>query len=357
MGRQHAHTRDFEFNPMGTDGFAFVEFAAPDPNQLRTLFHALGFRRVGHHISKPLYWYQQGNIRFLISEETNGFSSNFKNVHGPSACAMGFTVNNAKKALNYAKRHHADPCQRRTLELQIPAIYGIGDSLLYLVDEQGRQSIFNDYFEADTEDATGSTGLLEIDHLTHNVHQGHMDQWANFYEDIFNFHQIRYFDIKGKATGLVSRAMTSPCGKIRIPINESTDKNSQIEEYLQEYNGEGIQHIALTTKNIYRTVEQLKSNGIQFLDVPDTYYEMLEDRLPQHGEDIEQLQKHKILVDGATEDGEHRLLLQIFTDTVIGPIFFEIIQRKGDEGFGEGNFQALFESIERDQIERGVLKV
>jgi 4-hydroxyphenylpyruvate dioxygenase len=197
-------------------------------------------------------------------------------------------------------------------------------------------------------------GLLQIDHLTHNVHNGQMDVWAGFYERLFNFKEIRYFDIHGKATGLKSRAMTSPCGKIRIPINEPSDEKSQIQEYLDLYHGEGIQHIALTSADIYRSIEQLRSNGIELMDVPDTYYEKVDQRLPGHGEDLDELRRHRILIDGDPVHGKG-LLLQIFTQTVIGPIFFEIIQRKGNDGFGEGNFRALFESIERDQIKRGVV--
>lgn len=352
---QQAHSRDFDANPMGTQGFSFVEFCSPKSSELSDLFRALGFRLIGHHSSKPLHWFQQGNIHFLISEEHAGFSQNFFQLHGPSACAMGFKVKNAKSALEYANLHNARPCHERMLELQIPAIYGIGDSLLYLVDKHGEESIFDRNFRIDPYDDTRETGLMEIDHLTHNVHRGHMDQWANYYEELFNFREIRYFDIQGKSTGLISRAMVSPCGNIRIPINESTDEDSQIEEYLRDYHGEGIQHIALSSNDIYETIDKLRANGISFMQVPDTYYEQLEQRLPEHGESIERLQKNRILLDGHMKSGSYRLLLQIFTNTVIGPIFFEIIQRKGDQGFGEGNFQALFESIEQDQIRRGVL--
>jgi 4-hydroxyphenylpyruvate dioxygenase len=197
-------------------------------------------------------------------------------------------------------------------------------------------------------------GLLHIDHLTHNVMRGNMDKWAGFYEKLFNFREIRYFDIEGKKTGLLSRAMTSPCGKIRIPINESQDDKSQIEEYLREYRGEGIQHIALGTSDILRTVDVLREQGVQFQDTPDTYYEGVDKRVGRHGENIEELSKRRVLIDGNPEKGEG-LLLQIFTQNVIGPIFFEIIQRKGNDGFGEGNFKALFESIELDQMRRGVL--
>ena len=356
MSAQTAHKRDFSYNPMATLGFSFIEFSSPEPERLKQLFHQLGFHCIGQHVSRPLYWIEQGNIRFLLSGEEHGFSYDFQTVHGPCACAMAFRVADAAKAMDYASHHGAIPCRKRMLELQLPAIYGIGDSLLYLVDKVGEHAIYGNYFFPEDGDRCEAAGLNEIDHLTHNVYRGHMNKWATYYEYIFNFHEIRYFDIKGLKTGLVSRAMTSPCGNIRIPINESTDDDSQIEEYLREYHGEGIQHIALHTDDIYQTVEKLRANGIRFMDVPDSYYELLEQRLPDCGEDIERLQRNKILVDGTQEDGENKLLLQIFTETVIGPIFFEIIQRKGDDGFGEGNFQALFDSIERDQIRRGVIK-
>jgi 4-hydroxyphenylpyruvate dioxygenase len=272
---------------------------------------------------------------------------------------MAFRVQHAAEAYDRALKLGARPFHGRIgpMELNIPAIHGIGDSLIYLVDRYGDRTIYDvDFVPVAGSDSTPrGVGLTEIDHLTHNVHRGRMDLWAGFYEKLFNFREIRYFDIEGKLTGLKSRAMTSPCGKIRIPINESADDKSQIEEYLQAYKGEGIQHIALATSDIYETVEALRRNDVSFMDVPDTYYEAVDERLPGHGEPLERLRKNRILIDGApTPEGGR--LLQIFTTTVIGPIFFEIIQRKGDEGFGEGNFRALFESIERDQIQRGVLK-
>ena len=357
MAASISRDRDFQYNPMGCKGFSFVEFVSSEPEKLTELFTQLGFHYLGKHTHKPLHWYQQGNIKFLVSQGDERFSHNFSKAHGPSACAMGFQVESTHQALKYAKKHRARICRKRLLELQVGAIFGIGDSLLYLVDEQAEHALFDKYLDTNKSASQTSAGLMEIDHLTHNVYRGHMDDWANFYESIFNFHEIRFFDIRGVVTGLVSRALTSPCGNIRIPINESTDDQSQIEEYLQEYHGEGIQHIALHTDDIYSTVNNLRNNGIDFMDVPDTYYDMLEERLPGHGEPIDQLRDLKILVDGHKEEGEWKLLLQIFTKNVIGPIFFEIIQRKGDQGFGEGNFQALFESIERDQIERGVVKL
>lgn len=347
-------------NPMGTDGFEFVEFAAADPAPLSALFEQLGFTLIARHRSKNVLLFRQGDINFILNSEPQSHASDFCALHGPSANAMAFRVKNVAQALEYARSRGAaifDSGKVGPMELNIPAIEGIGGSLLYLVDRYGRNgSIYDidfEYMPGAPRNPQGA-GLQYIDHLTHNVYRGHMDQWAEFYTRLFNFREIRYFDIEGKLTGLKSRAMTSPCGKIRIPINESSDDKSQIHEYLEQHHGEGIQHIALSASDIYHTVEFLKGREVGFMDVPDTYYDMLEKRLPGHGENVARLQKNRILIDGApTQDGG--LLLQIFTKTVIGPIFFEIIQRKGDEGFGEGNFRALFESIERDQIQRGVL--
>ncbi len=344
-------------NPMGTDGFEFVEYAAPDVAQLKRLFEQLGFAAVARHRSKDVTLYRQGEVNFIVNAEPDSFAQAFARVHGPSVCAMAFRVKDAGAALRRAQSLGARPVTGRVgpMELNIPAIEGIGTSLIYLVDRYGDRTIYDVDFVPvpGAEAAPRGAGLTYIDHLTHNVHRGRMDLWAEFYERLFNFREIRYFDIEGKLTGLKSRAMTSPCGKIRIPINESADDKSQIEEYLRAYRGEGIQHIALGAADIYRTVEALRGGGVTFMDVPETYYDMVEGRLPGHGEDLPRLRKNRLLIDGSPGGG---LLLQIFTKTVIGPIFFEIIQRKGDEGFGEGNFRALFESIERDQIARGVIQ-
>jgi 4-hydroxyphenylpyruvate dioxygenase len=347
-------------NPMGTDGFEFVEYAAPDPQLLRSLFERLGFPVVARHRSKNVTLHSQGDINFVINAEPGSFGQQFAKLHGPSVCAMAFRVNDAAAAFERAISLGAEPHRGSVgpMELNIPAIKGIGDSLIYLVDRYGeRGTIYDVDFEylPGVERQPKGVGLTYIDHLTHNVHRGRMDEWAEFYERLFNFREIRYFDIEGKLTGLKSKAMTSPCGKIRIPINESTDDKSQIQEYLSAYHGEGIQHIALGTDGIYETVEALKLKGVPFQTVPDTYYEQVDTRLPGHGEDLGRLAADRILIDGAPTKGGG-LLLQIFTQTVIGPIFFEIIQRRGNEGFGEGNFRALFESIELDQIRRGVLK-
>ena len=344
-------------NPMGTDGFEFVEYTAPDAHQLRTLFERLGFPVVARHRSKNVTLHRQGDINFIINAEPDSFGQAFARTHGPSACAMAFRVKDAALAYRRALELGAKPgpATAGPMELNIPSIEGIGGSLVYLVDRYGDRSIYDVDFRPVTPGAKVETAGLEcIDHLTHNVMRGRMNTWAGFYARLFNFREIRYFDIEGKKTGLLSRAMTSPCGKIRIPINESQDDKSQIEEYLREYHGEGIQHIALSSPDIYRTVDVLRGQGVAFQDTPDTYYEGVAARVPGHREQLDELQRRHILIDGNPQKNEG-VLLQIFTQNVIGPIFFEIIQRKGNEGFGEGNFRALFESIEADQIRRGVV--
>ena len=355
--RAHTHEPDDPINPMGTDGFEFVEYTAPDPVQLARLFEQMGFTAVARHKSKNVTLYKQGDVNFILNAEADSFAQSFARVHGPSVCAMAFRVKNAAKAFKRALSLGAEagPTTAGPMELNIPSIRGIGGSLIYLVDRYGpRGTIYDIDFES-TGDSGPGAGLAFVDHLTHNVHRGRMDPWAQFYTRLFNFREIKYFDIEGKLTGLKSRAMTSPCGKIRIPINESSDDKSQIAEYLEAYKGEGIQHIALATGDMYATVDLLRKSGVEFQDSPDTYYEGIDNRLPGHGEPLDALKARRILIDGAPAEGGG-ILLQIFTKTVIGPIFFEIIQRKGNEGFGEGNFRALFESIELDQIRRGVLK-
>jgi len=347
-------------NPMGTDGFEFIEYTAPDTAELGRLFLSMGFTAVAKHRSKDVTLYRQGDVNFIVNAEPASFAQGFARVHGPSICAIAFRVKNSAQAYKRALSLGAWGVEGRVgpMELNIPAIKGIGDSLIYLVDRYGpKGTIYDvdfDYLPGIDPKPRG-VGLTYIDHLTHNVHRGRMAEWAEFYERLFNFREIKYFDIEGKLTGLKSKAMTSPCGKIRIPINESSDDKSQIAEYLNAYHGEGIQHVALGSDDIYASVEALRGMGTPFQDTIETYYEGIDRRLPGHGEDLARLKRNRILIDGAPTEGGGRLL-QIFTNTVIGPIFFEIIQRKGDEGFGEGNFRALFESIELDQIRRGVLK-
>jgi 4-hydroxyphenylpyruvate dioxygenase len=347
---------DSHDNPMGTDGFEFVEYTAPDPQLLRSLFERLGFPVVARHRSKDVTLHRQGDINFIVNAEAQSFAQAFARAHGPSACAMAFRVRDAARAYARALELGARPGPQSAgpMELNIPCIEGIGGSLIYLVDRYGEHSIYDVDFRPVAAAVPAEAGLTLIDHLTHNVGRGRMDLWAGFYQRLFNFREIRYFDIEGKLTGLLSRAMTSPCGKIRIPINESQDDKSQIEEYLREYHGEGIQHIALATDDIYHTVDVLRAGGVSFQDTPDSYYDAVAARVPGHRESLEALRARRILIDGNPQKGEG-VLLQIFTRNVIGPIFFEIIQRKGNEGFGEGNFRALFESIEQDQIRRGVV--
>lgn len=351
-------------NPMGTDGFEFVEYASTEPERLEALFAMLGFRPVARHRSKKVTLWRQGEVNFVVNAEPGSFAHRFAEAHGPSACAMAFRVVDAAHAYRRALSLGAKPAETRAgpMELNIPAIEGIGGSKLYFVDRYGaRGSIWDVDFvwEDERDPKPDGVGLFHIDHLTHNVRRGNMDVWAEWYRRLFNFREIRFFAIEGKLTGLLSRAMVSPCGRIRIPINESADDQSQIEEFLRQYRGEGIQHVALGARDIFAAVARLRERGLAFMpSPPDTYYEKVDARVPGHGVDVERLRRLGILIDGegVVGGGQTRVLLQIFTTTVIGPIFFEIIERRGDEGFGEGNFRALFESIEEDQIRRGVLQ-
>jgi 4-hydroxyphenylpyruvate dioxygenase len=354
-------------NPMGTDGFEFIEYAAPDPVAMGQLFVAMGFKPIARHRHKNVLLYRQGEINFIINAEPDSFAQRFARLHGPSICAIAFRVESARlayeRAVGLGAWGYAGTAGPG--ELNIPAIKGIGDSLIYFVDrwrgKHGAQEgqIGNiGFFDVDFEPLPGATltpegsGLTYIDHLTHNVHRGRMGEWADFYERLFNFREIRYFDIEGQVTGVKSKAMTSPCGKIRIPINEEgNEKAGQIQEYLDRYHGEGIQHIALGARDLLVTVDALRAQGVRLLDTPDTYYELVDRRIPGHGESLAALRDRRVLVDGKAG----ALLLQIFSENQLGPIFFEFIQRKGDQGFGEGNFKALFESIELDQMRRGVL--
>ncbi len=348
-------------NPIGTDGFEFVEFTGPQPEELARYFEQIGFTAIGKHRSKNVLHYKQADINFILNMEPSGQAADFRQAHGPSANAMAFRVKDAKHAFAEAVKRGAKPVTSPVGpgELDIPAIEGIGGAYIYLVDRYGADTIYDVDFEPTGADWTkNAIGLTYLDHLTHNVFRGNMKTWADFYERIFNFREIRYFDIEGKVTGLFSKAMTSPDGKIRIPLNESKGeegKVDQIEEYLQRYRGEGIQHLAFGTDNLYAVVDRLKERGVALQDTIEAYFDLIDKRLPGHGESVEELRKRRILIDGAPSEGQG-LLLQIFGKDAIGPIFFEFIQRKGNEGFGEGNFKALFESIELDQIRRGVLK-
>jgi 4-hydroxyphenylpyruvate dioxygenase len=349
-------------NPMGLMGFEFVEFASPNPGMLEPIFEKLGFTLVARHRSKDVLLYRQGDINFIVNREPKSVAAYFAAEHGPSACGLAFRVKDAHKAYARALELGAQPVDIPTgpMELRLPAIKGIGGAPLYLIDrfEEGK-SIYDIDFEfiEGVERRPVGHGFKVIDHLTHNVYRGRMAYWAGFYEKLFNFREIRYFDIQGEYTGLTSKAMTAPDGKIRIPLNEESKQGSgQIEEFLMAFNGEGIQHVALLTDDIFQSVDALQMAGIPVMTAPnDIYYEMLQERLPGHGEPVEELQARGILLDGSTQGGHKQLLLQIFSQTLLGPVFFEFIQRKGDDGFGEGNFKALFESMERDQIRRGVL--
>lgn len=351
-------------NPMGLQGFEFVEFASPVPDLLEPLFEKMGFQLVARHRSKDVLLYRQGDINFIVNREPKSLAGYFAAEHGPSACALAFRVKDSHKAYERALALGAQPIEIPTgpMELRLPAIKGIGGAPLYLIDryEDGK-SIYDIDFEflPGVDRHPKGVGLKVVDHLTHNVYRGRMAHWAAFYEKLFNFREIRYFDIKGEYTGLTSKAMTAPDGLIRIPLNEESGKTSgQIEEFLMKFSGEGIQHVALLTDNLIETVDQLQMAGVPLMTAPnDIYYEMLEERLPGHGQPVPELQARGILLDGDTSNGQPRLLLQIFSETLLGPVFFEFIQRAGDDGFGNGNFKALFESLERDQIRRGVLQV
>ena len=351
-------------NPMGLMGFEFVEFAAPVPGTLEPIFEQLGFSLVAKHRSKDVVLYRQGEINFIVNREPKSPAGYFAAEHGPSACGLAFRVKDSHRAYALALERGAQPLEMPTgpMELRLPAVKGIGGAPLYLIDryEDGK-SIYDIDFEflPGVDRHPVGHGLKIVDHLTHNVYRGRMAYWANFYERLFNFREIRFFDIQGEYTGLTSKAMTAPDGKIRIPLNEESSKGSgQIEEFLMAFNGEGIQHVALLTDDLMKTIDSLHLAGVPLMSAPnDVYYEMLNERLPGHGQPIPELQSRGILLDGSTAGGKPRLLLQIFSQNLLGPVFFEFIQRKGDDGFGEGNFKALFESIERDQVRRGVLKV
>jgi len=345
-------------NPAGTDGFEFVEFAHPDPDVLRTTFRQMGYTHTATHKHRAIELWQQGDITYVLNAEPDTHAAAFVEEHGPCAPSMAWRVVDATHAFDHAVSKGAQPYTGPGKTMDVPAIYGIGGSLIYFVDQYYDANPYNTEFDWIAAAHPEGVGFHYLDHLTHNVHKGNMDTWFRFYGDLFNFREIRFFDIEGKYTGLFSRALTSPCGRIRIPINEDRGETGQIVEYLKRYNGEGIQHIAVGARDIYSAVDAIADNGVRFMPAPpDAYYDLSVERVAGHQEPIEAMRKHGILIDGegVVDGGETRILLQIFSKTVIGPIFFEFIQRKGDDGFGEGNFKALFESIEADQIARGVL--
>jgi len=356
-------------NPAGLDGFEFIEFSAPEPGLIEPVFEMMGFTKVARHRSKQVDLWRQGDINLITNYEPHSPAWYFSREHGPSACGMGFRVRDAGQAYAHLIAQGAEPVLMDTgpMELRLPAIRGIGHSIIYLIDryaeDDGELTIYDidfEYLPGIDHNPVGC-GFTRIDHLTHNVYTGRMAYWADYYQRLFNFQEIRFFDIKGEYTGLTSKALTAPDGKIRIPLNEEGEAGKgQIEEFLRSFNGEGIQHIALICDDLVACWDRLKQKGVPFMTAPpDTYYKMLEERLPGHGRDQHALQTRGILLDGTTEGGTPRLLLQIFAEPQLGPVFFEFIQRVGDykDGFGEGNFKALFESIERDQIQRGVLEI
>ena len=343
-------------NPAGTDGFEFVEFAHSEPQVLRDLFSSMGYTHVATHQTKAIELWQQGDISYLINAEPDTHAANFIADHGPCAPSMGWRVVDAAHAFKHAVAKGAEPYEGDGKVIDVPAIVGIGGSLIYFVDQYVDASPYNEAFEWTTKAHPAGVGFHYLDHLTHNVFKGNMDKWFAFYSDLFNFREIRFFDIQGKHTGLFSRALTSACGRIRIPINEDRGETGQIVNYLKKYNGEGIQHIAVGAHDIYSSVDAISEQGVKFMPgPPDVYYKMSKDRVVGHDEPIDRMMKHGILIDGegVVDGGETKILLQIFSKTVIGPIFFEFIQRKGDDGFGEGNFKALFESIEAEEMSRG----
>ncbi|WP_102110506.1 4-hydroxyphenylpyruvate dioxygenase [Oceaniglobus roseus] len=348
-----------EKNPAGTDGFEFVEFAHPEPEKLREAFSRMGYVHTATHKAKPVELWQQGDITYVLNADPDSFAARFVEEHGPCAPSMAWRVVDARHALKHAVERGAEEYTGPGKTMDVPAIRGIGGSLIYFIDKYYEQNPYNEEFDWVDKAHPEGVGFYYLDHLTHNVHKGNMDVWFKFYGDLFNFREIRFFDIEGKYTGLTSRALTSPCGRIRIPINEDRGETGQIVEYLKRYNGEGIQHIAVGARDIYESTDAIAERGVKFMPKPpESYYDMSYDRVQGHDEPKERMIKHGILIDGegVVDGGETRILLQIFSKTVIGPIFFEFIERKGDDGFGEGNFKALFESIEQDQIERGVLK-
>lgn len=339
-------------NPVTTDGFAFLEFTSVNNNQLADLFARIGFVEIGRHRKKNIRLFSQGKIKFLLNSEPEGLAKSFRDIHRQGACSMAFFVKDADRCFEEVIRRGA--AAAAAPDFDIPAIQGIGGTLIYLMDDVKAKTFFEDEFEVSAIELSPKTMLVDIDHVTHNVTRGFLNSWADFYEKLFDFKKVRTFEIKGRKTGLLSHAMVSPCGKIRIPLNESCDQESQIEEFLAEHNGDGIQHIALSSADIYTTVRTINMRGVAFQNTPDTYYDMIDARFPEHGEDVDLMHELGILVDGGEKQGGGKLL-QIFTTNAIGPVFFEFIQRKGNQGFGDGNFQALFESIELDQMRRGVI--
>jgi 4-hydroxyphenylpyruvate dioxygenase len=345
-------------NPIGLQGIEFVEYSSNNSEYLDQLFKEFGFSKTKKHATMQIDYYNQNDIHFLVNNTLGSYAQSFSKHHGPSICSMGWRVRDAKEALKIAKERGAVVCEKPDLKMEngdfVPAIYGIGESIIYFVDNwSNTESLYTSigFTNLVHPEVTEQKGFLTIDHLTNNVYKGTMNKWANFYKEVFGFTEVRYFDIRGAKTGLISYALKSPCGSFCIPINEGTEAKSQINEYLQEYNGPGVQHLAFLTTDILTSLEKLKGSNIQTLDIDDEYYQDIFTKFPQVTEKHAEIKEHQVLVDG----DEQGYLLQIFTKNIIGPIFIEIIQRKNHYSFGEGNFGALFRSIERDQQKRGVL--
>ncbi|MFD2179048.1 4-hydroxyphenylpyruvate dioxygenase [Veronia pacifica] len=345
-------------NPLGLVGIEFTEYASPDTDYMHKVFTDFGFSKLKTFKGKDILYYNQNDIHFLLNNEREGFGAEFARSHGPAICSMGWRVENAQKAFDVAVERGAKPAtDSANKDFPYPAIYGIGDSLIYFIENFGEENnIYNSDFEdlpAESQSVVEDKGFIRIDHLTNNVYKGTMEKWANFYKDVFGFTEVRYFDIKGQKTALLSYALKSPCGTFSIPINEGKDNNNnQIDEYLNEYNGPGVQHLAFLTDDLVSSLDKLDKSTIATLDIIPEYYETIFDRVPWVKEDREKIRQHQILVDS---QADNCYLLQIFSKNLFGPIFIEMIQRVDDGGFGEGNFQALFESIERDQERRGVI--
>jgi 4-hydroxyphenylpyruvate dioxygenase len=340
-------------NPLNLRGIEFTEFCGPSVATLEQLFLAFGFSKLRRHPVRDITCFRQNDIHFLLNAEARGFTADFARAHGPSICAMGWRVDDAPFAQQEAVRRGARAAEPGSTPLRYPAIYGIGDSLIYFIDRFGsRGSIYGrDFVALDRPELRADKGFLTVDHLTNNVPAGEMQRWADFYKGIFGFTEVRYFDIRGAKTGLTSYALRSPDGSFCIPINEPKSGSDQIAEYLREYDGPGVQHLAFLTDDILASLDALQGSGIETLDIDADYYQTVFERIPGVKEDRRRLEAHKVLVDG----DENGYLLQIFTRNLIGPIFIEIIQRASHDGFGEGNFGALFRSLEKDQERRGVL--
>lgn len=343
-------------NPVGILGFEFVEFATPNFEGLHKLFSDLGFSRTMSHTQMKADYYNQGDIHFIINRENGSFAESFMKQHGPCACATGWRVEDAQKAFEIAISRGARPAPQSDYVRngrKIPAILGVGDSVIYFIDDHKNPNRYEEMgFKKDPQaHLVPSKGFALMDHLTNNVYQGQLKPLADFYKNVFGFEEVRYFDIRGQKTGLLSFALRSPCGSFCIPINEGTEAKSQINEYLREYKGPGIQHIALLTPNMLKTMDAMQGADFDTLDIDSDYYDEVFKRVPNVTEDHGQIKHYNLLVDG--DDSGY--LIQIFSQNVIGPIFFEFIQRKNNLGFGEGNFGALFRAIERDQERRGVL--